>query len=63
MEHPLFIYYHSDLQTSAEEIGTNSELIVHLTIIPPLFICFPFIIILYITTVHENPLTFQKVTN
>lgn len=48
MEHPLFIYYHSDLQTSAEEIGTNSELIVHLTIIPPLFICFPFIIILYI---------------
>lgn len=43
MEHPLFIYYHSDLQTSAEEIGTNSELIVHLTIIPPLFICFPFI--------------------
>lgn len=27
MEHPLFIYYHSDLQTSAEEIGTNSELI------------------------------------
>ena len=48
MEHPFFIYYHSDLQTSAEEIGTNSELIVHLTIIPPLFICFPFIIILYI---------------
>ena len=53
MEHPLFIYYHSDLQTSAEEIGTNSELIVHLTIIPPLFICFPFIIILYIPKIRN----------
>ena len=40
--------YYSDSQTSAEDIGINSELTVHLTIIPPLFICFPLIIILYI---------------